>query len=123
MGIFAQLNHGITGGAGHDLVGQFGHGVLNLRVVEPPAHESLHREQSVLWVGYSLPLGDLADITFTGFGIQRNDRRGYPTAFSVLHNHGFPGFNDCRDRVRCSEVDSQDFSHLFLLNSHTLVTI
>ena len=111
VGFFAQLHHGVSGGSGHDLVGQLGHCVLDFRVLELPAHEPFHGKKSVLRICYCLPLGDLANVTFSGFGVQCNDGRGDAAAFSVLHDHGFTGFDDCRYRVGCAEVDSQDFSH------------
>ena len=112
MAVFAQLHHGIAVGPSHDLVGQFSHGVLNLWVLETPAHEPFHREKGVLRVGYSLTLGDLAYIALPSLDVQSYNGRSYPAAFSVLHDYGFTSFDDCRYRVCGPEVDSQNFSHL-----------
>ena len=123
MGFIPQLNHCFTGWPSYHFVGQFGHGAFYFRVIETSPHKSFDREKGILWIGHCLPLGNLADVTFSSFCIQRNDGRCDPAAFGVLYDHGFAGFDDCRYRVCGSEVDSQDFSHLFLLNSNALVTI
>ena len=91
--------------ARNDLVGNalglFGH------LGDPAAHEPLDREDGVLRIGDCLTLGDLTDEPLAVLR-EPDDRRRRPTAFGVGDDDGIAAFHDRDDRVRRTEVDTDD---------------
>ena len=108
-----HFDFGVAVGALDDLVGQLLHRRLDLRVVELAAHQPFHGEQGVLRVGHGLSFGNLAHVAFAGFGVNGHNRRRYPGSLGVFDNLGFAGFDHRRHRVGGSQINAQDFTHLW----------
>ena len=95
---------------GLDLVRDHLQGPLDLRVGEAPAHEALDRVDRVLGVRDRLALRDLADKALSALR-ERDDRRRDPSAFRVRDDRRLATFHVGHRRVRCSEVNADDFCH------------
>jgi hypothetical protein len=65
-------------------------------------------------VGYALPFGGLADEGFA-FRVESEDRGGGAGPFRIFDNLGGLAFHDGDARVCRSKVNTNNFSHVFLL--------
>jgi hypothetical protein len=98
----------------HNLVGHELEVALDLGVFELAADEALNAKDGVVGVDDGLALGDLADQALTRFADGDHARRGAAT-FGVGDNSRLATFHDGHGRVGGSEVDSDDFTHVFSL--------
>src|SRR5205823_14396079 len=73
----------------------------------------------VLRVGDSLPLGHLANQTLPGLGKCHNGWRGAP-AFLIGDNFGLATFHHRHNRIRGTEVDTDNLCHWNSLRSKLL---
>mmetsp|Transcript_548 Transcript_548/g.838 ORF Transcript_548/g.838 Transcript_548/m.838 type:complete len:86 (-) Transcript_548:57-314(-) len=83
-------------------------------VVDATTDQALYAEDRVFWVRDSLTLGRLTSETF--IVRERNDRRRRAGAFCVLDYTRLRAIHDSHAGVSCTEVDTNDFSHVLSLS-------
>ena len=98
------------------------HRQLFADLVIAPSHKPLDRENRVLRIGNGLPLGDLPHQPFPGLGKSHARRRSPPTFF-IRDHFRLPALHDSYARVRSSQVNSDDFSHIRILRYNKCFTI
>ena len=77
---------------------------------EAASHKPLYRIDRVLRVRDGLPFRHLPDEPFPVLG-KPDHRRGRAAAFLVRDHYGIPTFHDRHNRIRGSQIDSDDLSH------------
>ena len=73
--------------------------------------QALDCKDGIFGVGHGLPLGGLTYKTF--FVGEGDDGRGGPGTFGVFDDAGLGAIHDGNARVRGSQVDTNNFSHVF----------
>ena len=84
---------------------------LDLNVIPAPAHEALDRVNGVFRVGDGLALGKLPYKPLSSLGECDDGRDGAPT-LGGRNDRWLAALHDGHDRVRRTEVDADDLSHV-----------
>src|SRR5258708_28750717 len=111
MFLAASVHPSIAVVALDDLVGNKLGVLLDQRVVETAADQSLDGEEGVLRIGHRLSLGGLADETLAALREGNHRRRG-ARPFGVLDNLGRLAFHHGDTGVRGAEIDADNFAHV-----------
>ena len=106
-----NLDAGVAVVARDDLVGNQLHFFADF--VEAAAHEALDRINRVFRVGDGLPLRHLADQPLAALGERHHRRRGAAT-FLVRDDGRLAAFHHRDDRIRGSEVNSDNLAHVMI---------
>jgi hypothetical protein len=77
------------------------------------AHESLDGEDRAVRVGHALPLGNLPNETLAFLG-EGHHGRGCSSTFLIHDDSGLTALHHRHNRVRRTEVDSDDLAHLLI---------